>query len=69
MSDCGLTPKQAINRLLREALTAPKKSGAPVTFKPVIHLGEGLQAGFDWDMSNAELLDRLDELESDNDSD
>ncbi len=61
--DSGKPTKEVINDLLRGALARKSKSrekGKP--FKPIVYSGHGgLLPGFSWNMSTAQMLDRLDE--------
>lgn len=65
MQKTGKSAKEAYNELLRAALsgafTPPASSRHP--FKPILFKGKkGLQSGFSWDLSTAQILDTLDEM-------
>lgn len=61
----GKPAKQVYNELLREALTQKVQfSKKRKRFKLVTFQGKkGLLSGFSWDMSHAQMLDKLDEEE------
>lgn len=60
----GKTMKQIYNELLRSALHQPKAVSHKNQFKLRVFDGKaGLCKGFSWDLSTAETLNHLDELE------
>lgn len=64
MSISGKTMKQMYNDLLRSALLAPRQSRSRARFEARVFQGRpGLQAGFSWDLSTADILNKLDETE------
>lgn len=61
----GKKAKAVYNELLREALTAKRGPGkADKPFQLIVFKGKkGLRSGFNWNMTHAEMIDRLDEEE------
>lgn len=63
--ESGKSAREIINDLLRGALvrkSTSKNSGK--TFKPLVYRGKGgLNPGFSWNMSTAQMLDQIDEEE------
>lgn len=60
----GKSAKRACNDLLRMALSQTVQTLPPRRFKLKTFRGKkGLMAGFSWEMSAAELLDKLDETQ------
>lgn len=60
----GKSSREVYNGLLRSALLQPKKTTAHAPFHLHVFQGrQGLQPGFSWDLSLAETLNQLDELE------
>lgn len=64
IKESGKPAKDIYNELLRSALLKPKIPQSQKKYKVRTFAGKsGLQTGFTWDLSNAEILNQLDEAE------
>lgn len=60
--ESGKSAKEVYNDLLRSALAKPSGKRASKAFKlPVFKGKKGLMPGYSWEMTTAQMLDKLDE--------